>query len=157
MVNTRNYTNIASIKEDWINQIAPNYFDMENVNNYQLGIFGYINEVMANATEDAHHAINIARREFYPVAAEFKQSLYKMATLQNIDLPMVTPATTNAILIIPENEIMDRSTYSNGIYTCVIDDSMKIMADNIPFMLDYPIIIISKKVEIDGFIHPITI
>lgn len=145
MANTRNYTNIASIKEDWINQIAPNYFDMENVNNYQLGIFGYINEVMANATEDAHHAINIARREFYPVAAEFKQSLYKMATLQNIDLPMVTPATTNAILIIPENEIMDRSTYSNGIYTCVIDDSMKIMADNIPFMLDYPIIIISKK------------
>lgn len=145
MSNLKNYTSIADIKEDWLQEIAPNYFDLNDVNNYQLGIFGYINEVMANITEDAHHAINIARREFYPVAAEYKQSLFKMATLQKIELPMVKPATTNAILVIPEKEIMDRSTYSNGIYTCVIDNTMKIMADAIPFLLDYPIIIISKK------------
>lgn len=149
---TKKYTSISDIKETWINNIAPTYFNFNNTNNYQSGIFGYINEVMGNTTEDSFNAINIARREFYPISAQNKQSLYKMATLQKVDLPMVTPGTANAILLIPVSDIINASTYSAGIYTCTIDNSLGILADTIPFILEYPIIIISKKSG-SGWIH----
>lgn len=143
--NVVKYTNISDIENFWVENIAPNYFDMDNINNYRTGIFGYINEVMANTTEDAFNAVNVARQEFYPITAQFIQSLYKMAAVQKLNLPLAIPATAKAALVIPESEIIERSTYNNGIYSLVIDNTIKLMADNIPFMLDYPIIIISKK------------
>lgn len=146
------YSNISEIKKYWLEEIAPNYFDMENVNNYQVGIFGYINEIIGNTAEDSFNAINIARREFYPVTAQYKQSLYKMAATQKINLPLTTPASTKAILIFKEDEIVSNGIYSNGVYTCIIDSSLEIMAGNIPFLLDYPIVIISKK-EGNKWIH----
>lgn len=146
------YSNLSEIKKYWLEEIAPNYFDMENTNNYQVGIFGYINEIIGNTAEDSFNAINIARREFYPVTAQYKQSLYKMAATQKIDLPLTTPASSKAILIFKEDEIVSNGTYNNGVYTCVIDSSLQIMAGDIPFLLDYPIVIISKR-EGNKWIH----
>ena len=113
-MSTKNYTSISDIKETWFKNIAPNYFNFDNVNNYQSGVFGYINEVMSNTTEDSFNAINIARREFYPISAKNKQSLYKMATLQKMDLPMVTAGTAKAILLIPVSDVIEASKYSDG-------------------------------------------
>ncbi len=152
MQDVRNYSNISDIKKFWLEDIAPNYFDMENTNNYQVGVFGYINEIFGNTAEDVFNAINIARREFYPVTAVNKSTLYKMASMQRISLPMTTPSTAKAILLMEEKDIINNATLNNGIYTCVIDDSLSIMADDIPFLLDYPIVIISKK-EGDKWIH----
>lgn len=149
---TRNYSNIADMKSFWIDEIAPNYFDMEDVNNYQVGIFGYINELMANANEDAFNAINIARREFYPITAMYNQSLYKMASMQKINLPMATPSTAKAILLMKEKDIIKNGVFKNGVYTYVLDNTLKIMAGDIPFLLDFPIIIISKQ-DGDRWIH----
>ena len=143
-----NYTNISDIKDFWLRLIGPNYFDFSDTELYNSGIFGYVNEVMGNTTEDAFNAINIARREFYPVTAQYTSSLYKMATLQGIDIPMVTPAHCKAALIIPQSQIIENSTSSgDGTYECTIDSCLKIFADNLQFMLDYPIKIISKYNE----------
>ena len=87
-----NYTNIGDIKDYWLKTIAPNYINFEDINTYESGIFGYVNEVMANTTEDAFNATNIARREFYPITAQYLSSLYKMATLQSINIPLTVPA-----------------------------------------------------------------
>ena len=127
--------------------IAPNYFDFNNVNNYNAGIFGYVNEVMANTTEDAFNATAISRREFYPVTAQYTASLYAMATLQSIDIPLTTPATCKCALIIPQQEIIDNSTFTNGVYECTIDNCLRIFAGDLQFMLDYPIKILSKKTD----------
>jgi len=145
MATIKAYTSSEDIQEHWITNIAPNYIDLENTNNYRIGIFGYINEVMGNTTADAFHAINIARREFYPITAQNIQSLYKMAATQQIPLPLTTAATAKAFLLIPQKDIIDNSTYSDGVYKCVIDNTLKIQTDTIPFMLDYPIVILSKK------------
>ena len=150
-----NYTNISDIKDYWLQNIAPNYFDFENTNNYQVGIFGYINEVMAEATEDGFNATNIARKEFYPVSAQYMSSFYKMAALQGIDPPMTIPSQCNAMLIIPQHEIIENSTVSNGVYECTIDSCLKIFADNLQFMLDYPIKILSTKATNGTFVHTI--
>lgn len=145
-----NYTSISEIKSYWNSEIAPHYFNFDDVNNYNAGIFGYVNEVMANTTEDAFNAVAIARREFYPVTAQFETSMYAMAALQNISIPLTTPARCRCIMMIPQQEILRYSTEKNGVLTCVIDDCLKIFAGELQFMLDYPIIILSKRAGINA-------
>ena len=149
MSTVKNYTNLADIKEFWKTDIAPNYFDFDNVNNYSLGNFGFINEVMGTAMEDGQNAINIARREFYPISAKYDRSFFLMAGVQKIDLPMATPSTCNAILILAEDLVIEKGTVVNGVNQFVIDNSINIIADKLNFMLDYPIVILSVKGE-DG-------
>ena len=144
MADIKKYTSAAEMQNYWVSNIAPNYFDLENVNNYRTGIFGYINEVMSTSVMDSYHAMNVTRREFYPVSAQNPQSIYKMAALQQIDLPRATPATCKAILLLNRDEVIENSTLKNGVYTCVIDNTCKILADEMPFSLLYPITIISK-------------
>ena len=149
-----NYTNISDIKSYWLDNVAKNYFDFDNINNYNMGIFGYVNEVMANTTEDAFNAVAVARNEFYPTTAQFQSSLYTMAALQSIDVPLTTPATCKCFLVLIESEVIDNSTYNDGVYELRIEDSLRIMADDMQFMLDYPIIIISKQSGIDSRGNP---
>ena len=144
MSNVKKYTSAAELQNHWIENIAPNYFDTDSINNYRIGIFGYLNEVLSTVTMDTHYAINVARREFYPVSAQNSHSIYKMAALQRIELPMATPCSCKATLILDRDEIIENSTFNNGVYTCVIDNTTKIYADTIPFRFLYPIIIISK-------------
>lgn len=143
------YTSISEIKSYWNGSIAPHYFNFSDINNYNAGIFGYVNEVMANTTEDAFNAVAISRREFYPVTAQFESSLYAMAALQNISIPLTTPARCRCILLIPQQEILTYSTENNGVLECVLDDRMKIFAGELPFMVDYPIVILSKRSGVD--------
>lgn len=145
MAEIRRYTSTAELQDFWVNNIATNYFDFDKVNNYRSGIFGYINEVMSTVTMDTHNAINISRREFYPVTAQNPQSIYKMAALQKVGLPMATPATCRAVLILDEEEIIENASYKNGNYTCVIDNTVEILADVIPFVILYPIVIIANR------------
>lgn len=145
-----NYTNISNIKQYWLETIAPNYFDFDNVNTYQGGMFGYINEIMGNSVEDTAVSVNIARREFYPNTAEYESSLYKMAALQRMDAPLATPATANALLLLNMNDILNNATFENGMYAFVLDNTMTIMAGDIPFILEYPIVILGKKKTSSG-------
>lgn len=140
----RAYTSFSSVEKWWLDDIAPNYFDMDEVNLYRTGIFGYINEVMATVTEDSWNAINIARREFYPISAQYTQSIYKMAALQELDLPMVSPACCTCILIIPEKDIISKGTLNGDTITYIIDDTLKAPIGSHTFMLDYPIVILAK-------------
>lgn len=140
----KRYTSTAELQDYWINHIAPNYFDFDSINNYRAGLFGYTNEVISTVVMDTHQAINIARREFYPVSAQYPQSFYKMAALQKLDLPLATAASCKLTLLLDRDEIIENSTYKNGNYTCVIDNTVQIYADNIPFSLLYPIVIISN-------------
>ena len=141
----KQYINAAEIQSDWLEKIAPLYLNLAEVNQYRAGIFGYINEVMSSVTEDSSNAINIARREFYPVDAINVQSLYKMAALHKLDLPMTTPSIAPIILFIKEEDILNYGTYDGSTNEFILDDSLVCNVDKISFMLDYPLKIISKK------------
>ena len=154
MATRKIYGSSAEIQNYLIENIAPNYFDFDNVNNFRAGLFGYINEVMSIITMDTHNAINIARREFYPVSAINPRSFYKMAALQQIGLPTATPARCKAFLLLDEDQVIENSKMNNGVYTCVIDRTASIMAEDINFCLLYPIVIISSEVSGD-WVHTI--
>lgn len=140
------YTTSANALSAWIEDIAPNYFDFDVGELHRTGVFGYINEVMSQSELDAHHAVSIARREFYPTTAIYRKNLFKMAALHRLGYPLANAATCTATLLFKEEELLKYATRVDGsTYNFIVDNSMVIMADDIPFMLDYPIVIVIKK------------
>ena len=137
------YTNQASITADWLRDIAPKYFDFEQTNNYRTGVFGYTNEVMSNVVEDAFNAVTISRREFYPTQAQYVNSIYRMGAMHELDAPMSIPARLNAVLVIREADILPYLETPGDVYT--ISDETVFAAGDIPFMLDYPVLISGAK------------
>lgn len=155
LTNVSQYTSAAELMEYWLKDIAPKYLDMDKVNTYRTGIFGYINETMSTMGEDSINAITVARREFYPNTAQYMKSLYKMAAARHMDLPMATPATANMLLMIQESDIVNPAygTIENGLHEFVLDNTFVAMVDDIPFMLDYPIVILSKPKANNNYAH----
>ena len=144
MSTLHNYTSIADIEDFWKSDIAPQYFNFEDTNQYKVGIFGYINEVMATTTADVFNAVNIAKREFYSSTAQNISSFNKQAGIFDVDIPMTIPAECMAAIFILEKDILANSTISNSTYTFILDNSMEIMADSLQFRFDYPIRIIGR-------------
>lgn len=140
------YTDKDVSMQKWLEEIAPNYFDFDTSELYMTSQFGYMNEVMSTVENDTHHAVSIARREFYPTYAHYLKSFYKMAALQQISYPLANPATATAILILKESDILTYGTLDelSGIHTFILDNTAQFYAGNIPFMLDYPIKITAK-------------
>ena len=137
----------SSIRQqsEWIDEIAPKYFDLNHISTYRSGLFGYTNELISTISEDIYNAVTNVRREFYPNTAGYMSSLYRMAALQQIDAPMATPGTCNAVLVIKEDDILptikSNKNMDNSYY---INNDILFMADDIPFMLDHPIIITGR-------------
>ena len=149
------YSDKSVSMNKWLEEIAPKYFDFPAENIHRASQFGYMNEVMATIENDTHHAVSIARREFYPTTAKYLKSFYKMGALQRISYPMANPAVATAVLIIRQDDILKYGYVKNSdfisnngggdLYEFVLDNTMLIYAGSVPFMLDYPIRILAKK------------
>lgn len=151
--NVKSYENAAEIVDYWINEVAPRYFDMANVNTYRAGTLGFINDVMSTTTEDTIHGMMIARREFYPNTAQYLKSLYKHAAARFMDAPMATPAQATILLMIQQSDILKYGTDNENLHTFVLDDTFIAYVDDIPFMLDFPINILSVQRENGKYAH----
>lgn len=141
----KDYIDPSTCMDYWVNEISPKYFDFDTAELHRSGVFGYVNEVMATTENDSVRGIATARREFYPTTAQYVKSFYKMGALQQISYPLATPCTATATLLLKEADIIKYATETNGIYKFVIDNTLQIMAGDIEFRLDYPIIILAKK------------
>lgn len=141
------YTDKDTSMRKWLDEIAPKYFDFDASEMYMTSQFGYMNEVMGTVENDTHHAVSIARREFYPTTARYLSSFYKMAALQKISYPLANAATATAILILKESDILTygRENTETKVKEFILDNSAVFYAASVPFMLDYPIKIIVKS------------
>lgn len=149
----RSYESAAESVNYWLKNVAPRYFNMENVNTYRAGTLGFITDVMATTSEDTLHAMMLARREFYPNTAQYLKSLYKMAAARFMDAPMAIPATANVLLMIQQSDILKYGETEGDLHTFVLDDTFIAYVDDIPFMLDYPIKILSTPKENGKYAH----
>lgn len=145
MAEYKDYIDPATCIEYWLDEISPKYFDFDTSELHRSGVFGYVNEVMATTENDSVRGIATARREFYPTTAQYTKSFYKMGALQQISYPLATPCNATATLLIKEEDIIKYATETDGIYKFVIDNTLQIMADEVEFRLDYPIIILAKR------------
>ena len=139
------YTDPSQAMERWITEIAPKYFNFDTSELHRSGIFGYVNDVMATVSTDGSRAMSNARREFYPTTAIWEKSFYKMGALHKLSYPLANPAKATMLIMLKESEIINYAEVINGKYKFVLDNNMTILAGEIEFMLDYPIIIQATK------------
>jgi len=151
--NIRSYVSAADMVDYWIANVAPRYFNMDNANTYRAGTLGLIMDIMGTTTEDTANAMMIARREFYPNTAQYMKSLYRHAAGRFMDAPMAIPATANILLMIQQSDILKYGETTGDLHTFVLDDTFIAYVDDIPFMLDYPITILSTPKENGKYAH----
>ena len=146
-MNLKDYTSIYKIKQFLASEIAPRYFDMDEIDITNVGLFGYITEALANNIEDSFFATTMLFKEIFPVTAEDPESIYLMASIFQMDNHFSTPSTLGFNMLIAEEDVIKHATFSNGFWTLNIDRDMVITVDGIPFMLDYDIAIMSSESE----------
>ncbi|MDE6041657.1 MAG: hypothetical protein K2F99_08790, partial [Muribaculaceae bacterium] len=149
----KSYESAAEITQFWLNEIVPRYFDADKVNTYRAGTFGYINDILSTTAEDSMHAMIIAKREVLPNTAKFTKSLYLHAAARLMDAPMGIPATANVLLMFQESELLKYGTTQGNLHTFILDDTFVAKVDGIPFMMDYPLVILSQRRENGRYAH----
>ena len=151
--NVKSYASAAEMVNYWITNMAPRYFEMDNVNTYRAGTLGLLNDMMGTTTEDMVHGMMVARREFYPNTAQYMKSLYRHAAAREMQAPMATPATATILLMIQQSDILKYGEQNENLHTFVLDDTFIAYVDDIPFMLDYPVEILSVQKENGKYAH----
>ena len=141
MANYRKDFDSANIKEYIIENIAKKYIPLKNQSNYRVGIFGHINEMMADAIEDTAVSVKTMYPELFPNKAKLPESIYAYAALAKYDNFNAKPATGKFYIVIYEDELIQALDRTGEVPRYVIPDDTVFYVDNIPFMLDYPIVL----------------
>lgn len=144
MSNTRDYSSIHSIKNFTLNDIAPKYFELDDISLLNVGLFGIVNEVLANASEDIFNAVSVYSQEIFPHKAQIPENIYSYAAFYEVDNLFSVPAEMQTLLVIKEADIISYGVTDGDKYVFVLDSKMTVMIEDIPFMCDYDIIIDCK-------------
>ena len=111
----RDYTSLYQIKEFMVNEVAPKYLDVENMNMASTGLFGYITELLSTVAEDGMNATSMVFKECFANAAENPESLYLMAAIYQLENLFATPASMPFVLLIGEDDIITKGKDTSGI------------------------------------------
>ena len=141
----KDYSTLYNIKKFMAEQVAPKYFQLDNIDETNIGLFGYITEILGTNVEDSFFATTMLFKEIFPVTAEDPESIYAMASLFQMNNYFATPATLEFNILIAEDDVISHATYENGFYRLDIDRDMDINVDGRHFMLDYDIRLMSKE------------
>ena len=148
----KDYSSLYNIKEFMKNEVAPTYFDMEQISDLNIGIFGYISEILATNVEDSMLVTTMLFKEQFPVIAEKPESLYLCASLFQLENLFATPSTVNFILLLNEDSIMKNGAEVNEFVQLDIDSNMDINIEDKHFMLDYDVRIQCMKTS-KGYVY----
>lgn len=141
----RDYNSNYSIKDFIKNDIAANYFNFEDLNSLNIGVFGFLTDVESSQSEDTSNIISTYAREIFPNLAEIPESIYSYAGLYRIDQLMAKPAVTGVMLFVNEESIIKYGEQNGESYNFYIDSSLVINIDGYEFSPDYDIKISYRK------------
>jgi hypothetical protein len=89
--------------------ILPNFFDTEEANTFNVGLLGYLNEMIGNITEDSFNAMSFYLQEMSPVTAKLKSSIYSVLAKFRYEDVFAVPTETRLALFIKESDIIDNA------------------------------------------------
>ena len=145
-MSTEDRSNMYEIMDYWLSNIAPKYFDMEDLSLNRLGLFGYVNETMSHSIESIVNESNIFYNELFFKRAVLPQSIYAYASHYGVENITAIPATMSFAIGINEETLLRKSITEGDETYFIIDSDSKLLVENeIPFMLDYDIKISIKK------------
>ena len=113
-VTLRDYTSFYNIKAFFKNRVAPQYFDLTEIDDTNVGLFGYVTEILGNNVEDSFFATTMLFKEIFPVTAEDPESIYLMAALFQMSSQFATPSRLSFNILIAEDDVISHATYADG-------------------------------------------
>lgn len=147
---TKNYSSIYNIKEYVYNNIIPKYFDLDSVNDLNVGLLGYTTELISSNMEDTLNTVTTMVKEMFPNLAQLPESLYNYAALYKMDNLFVNPSSMKIVLLVKKDDILNNMvTTTSDMGKFYISSDLIINVEGIPFMLDYDITIQAKPYKGD--------
>ena len=141
----RDYTDSFSIKDYAFNTLGPKYFPETEISDLNIGLTGLTMEQIANFTEDAFRTASTLINEAYPNRAQIAENIYSHAAIFQLDSNFASAAKCMFTLWIAEEDIMKYGDNKVDYIEFRIDADTKISVEDIPFTLDYDIIIRAQK------------
>lgn len=143
----RSYIDNYAIKEFVKDSLVPKYFTDDDISLRTVGLVGMMSEMVSNVAEDGFNATSVLFREIFPNRAEIPESIYSHAALFQLSDIFGSASSCRFIIVFDEKYIIKYSTFnqSSGIYSFTIPKDLTVYVENIPYCLDYDIIIKSVK------------
>lgn len=139
LVTARDYSNNYAIKDFIKNDIASQYFDFNDIETLNIGIFGVLTDIQSSSAEDLSNIISTYAREIFPNLAEIPESIYSYAGAYNVTNLFANAASSNFILFVNENDIIKNGVRKGQYYEFLLDSNTQIKVDEYSFLLDYDI------------------
>lgn len=154
MADDKNLTSMYSILEHWLSNIAPKYFDLKDLNLNRIGLFGYVNEIMAHNQESIMNENSILYNELFFKRAVLPQSIYAYASHYQVDDIGAVPAKMGFAIGINEQDLL-KKTIKDGTETYfIIDAGTEIIVEGkIPYTIDYAIKISVKTDDYGQYVY----
>jgi hypothetical protein len=146
MSEVKNLVSSYNILEHLINDIAPKYFNMNELSTNRVGMFGYVNESHADLTESVLVSNMIRSRENFEATAKSRNTLLIRAAELKMIVDDATPATLPIILDIPISTILTRGNKIGDDYEFIIDRDSIVTISGYNFLFDYDIKVKAIKV-----------
>ena len=110
------------VQEQWL-KMATKYFDIDlqaiyngtsdinssKVSLLKAGLFGYINEIMANEVKNATAHRNVLYDEHFLNTASFPESIYNFAKTYNVPITLATPAHMSVSMAVRKSDLVNSS------------------------------------------------
>lgn len=140
---SKDYSSIYNLKNFALTEVVPKYFDVEQVNDLNIGLLGYTTELITNVTEDSFNTVTTYINEMFPNLAVLPESIYSYGALFQIDGTFATASELNVLLLVAEDDIIRNaslvSSSSDSVYEFFLDSNMTIDVEGVQFMPDYDI------------------
>ena len=139
-----------NLQDAWLKEIAPHFFEIDDLNLMRTGLFGYVNEVMANSVEQSFLTTTLLANEVFPNKAVLPDSIYAYAALAQYKDFNAQPAGINCILAIKIDDLIQMATYDNNtkmLHYDIDKYSKVIIEDKFSYVLDYDVKIRIKEIN----------
>ena len=142
-MSNRDYSSIYTIQDFFLNEVAPKYFNLEDISLNNVGLYGMITDIIGTTTEDSFNVTNRYIGELIPSRAELPDFIYSNAALYGVTDILAKPSKMPFVLFVRENDVIENGSWENNNHTFEIDSGMTVYVDNMPYSLPHNVVICS--------------
>lgn len=102
------------IEDGWLNLVSK-YFPDDNISLMKAGLFGYVNEIMAQEIKNSVYHKNFIYDEYLLNTASTAKSIYNFAKIYNVPVDNASPAKVSAVLSVRESDLPKEKVSVNNI------------------------------------------
>ena len=148
---SRDYVDNFSFKQMILDDVMPKYFE-EETSNLNIGLTGMVTDIAGQITEDGFNTASTLLLETFPTRAKMENSIYSNAAIFQLSNVFSDAARCEFLLVLSEEDVIKNFIHEQGspYRYFYIDKNTTIYIEDIPFVLDYDIVIRAIYRETQG-------